>query len=653
MLVNNSNQNLSRQKKERIDKAIKDGGYYGKNGVWNSIIVFPGDPTIYRERVETIVVRDGKFVFVKRKPDGSYFLPGGSTEKSRSHIEQAESECNEEARIKIKNIKFTGLTYKASHSVPEWVKRDKFDIAWDGTYNEIFIAEYDGKYEGHIDSADLDKFIGSGQWYNVKDCIRFFTKEHRMALSNYLKNWKEQQSTTVKESYISNYFTNKKMLKDISNNVDIERSAVEVLISTLTKSYLKLSGKSNIRRERKSPNVSSIFHPVASIDFDDRCTITFAISFDDSETSPSAAYHTHEYGNVVTVYPNFFNTKKECQIFCILHEIGHVRLHHLEYKNRKCDIFGNDRYLDYRISKIRKGKVMYPESNADLYALLNGGKLYALQDISSNKNDEYKLSNDDISNRYNNLFKKYSKLAYEDSISRYDISCTAIYENIEDIGYLDNQSKDMLYTICYEYTIHNKIKDDERYKKLSEIYKKKQAYFNEIKDTLSQDERDDYQDDLNDIYMELLTLKSILYDNHFKSDEIDTAYGNNNLAKYVSKTKKLYNQELIDTLDSIAENLKNENAENSKKYLYLIESLTQAQRDKIPTKKFGIEETRSFPLDTPKRVRSAVTLFNKAPNKYKMELARKIMKAIDKFNIDITIGKDTELHRYIEKIRDE
>ena len=72
--------------KKRTEEAIKNHGFMGTNNRWNSIITFPGDDRLYRERVETIVVRNGKEVFVKRKPNGEYFLPGGSTEKKVSNI---------------------------------------------------------------------------------------------------------------------------------------------------------------------------------------------------------------------------------------------------------------------------------------------------------------------------------------------------------------------------------------------------------------------------------------------------------------------------------------------------------------------------------------------------------------------------------------
>lgn len=644
-----SDQNILRQKKERTIKAIKDGGYYGKNGVWNSIVTFPNDPKLYRERVETIVVRSNKEVYLKRKPDGTYFLPGGSTEKGKTHVEQAIAECQEEAKINVKNIKYSGVTYKAVHSVPEWVKKDKFDIEWQGTVNKVFIAEYDGKYTGHIDNVDMDKFIGSGKWYPIKECFGFLSKEHRDVLSAYIKEYKNKNSE-VTEGYVSNYFKNKKLLKNISKNPEIERGAVEELVSLVSKKYHKLSGTSRIRRIRKNPDPKEeLFFPVSNIDWSDKCTITVGLVFDDKESSPAAATSTGEFGDIVIVYPGFFKLNKEAQIFCILHEIGHIRLNHLRNRSILDSIFNTNR----RMEKMRKGSVAYTELNADLYAALSGGKMYALVDTMKDVDNsnisgdtDYKLHNLELSNRYSDLLNRYSLLK-EDSISRYDIACSVLYETIEDIEYLENDSKDMLYTIAYEYTIKNKFKDDPSYLKMESKYKDKQKDFKKKYDVLTESAKEDYMSDLTGLHIELSATKSLLYDSKcVPIKESCCSFGDNELASYVSEVKKMYNIELLDTMEDLADKLRNETGINSSKYLYLIESLTQAQRDKIPTHKFGIEDTRSYPLDTAKHVRSAVTLFNKAPDIYKPELAKKIFNAIKKFNVDIEIGKDTELYKY-------
>ena len=51
------------EKKKFLEEAIKNGGYYGDNGCWNSILVFDNDKNIYRGRVETLVIKDDKYMF--------------------------------------------------------------------------------------------------------------------------------------------------------------------------------------------------------------------------------------------------------------------------------------------------------------------------------------------------------------------------------------------------------------------------------------------------------------------------------------------------------------------------------------------------------------------------------------------------------------
>lgn len=180
------NKNISNEDKEILNKAIRDGGYYANNGTWNSIVKIPGDNHLYRGRVETIIVRDRKEVFIKLKPNGEYFLPGGSKEKDIPDIDQAVNECREEARINVRNIESTGLTYKTLKQPPYSMRNSV--LACDGYITDIYIAEYDSVYKGPIAKVDKDPFILSGKFYSTKKCLKLFNKEHREALLWYLKN---------------------------------------------------------------------------------------------------------------------------------------------------------------------------------------------------------------------------------------------------------------------------------------------------------------------------------------------------------------------------------------------------------------------------------------------------------------------------------
>lgn len=476
-----SDQLTRKQKREIQEKAIRDGGFYGSNGVWNAIITFPGDRNVYRERVETIIVRNGKEVFLKKKPNGDYWLPGGSTEKNLTHMEQAINECREEARINVRKIESTGLTYKEYHKTPEWAKKE-CNVEWNGTFTEIYIAEYDSMYKGKIDDVDKDPFILSGKFYPTSECFKIFRKEHREALLWYLKNYKVKEESTVTESYISNYFKNKKLLKKISNSPEITKNAIDQAITVLKKEYNEMSSKSKIQRERKSKDVENIFHPILSIDFPDGCTVTVAICFDDSSFTDGIAINTEEYGNIVVVYPKFFKTKKEDQIFTLLHEIGHVRLEHLTYRNISKNIFGKDNSTDLRIKQMTKGRCVYPEINADLYAILNGASMYAILNASikqdSDETYNYRFTNAELANRYTNVFKRYNSLRKYDedtkNVDSYDIACLALYEMVYENSKIEKQPhsvKNKLYNLFYELCIHNVIRDDDNVKETDWYYK--------------------------------------------------------------------------------------------------------------------------------------------------------------------------------------
>ena len=44
------------------------------------------------------------------------------------------------------------------------VKVAESEVEWNATYTEIYVAEYDSIYRGHIDKEDEDPFIRSGKF---------------------------------------------------------------------------------------------------------------------------------------------------------------------------------------------------------------------------------------------------------------------------------------------------------------------------------------------------------------------------------------------------------------------------------------------------------------------------------------------------------
>ena len=127
-----------------------------------------------------------------------YTIPGGSFERDVPNDKQAIAECQEEARLKIRNIQPTGITYKDIKPPPKWAI-NKQPINWNGNYTEVYVGVYDGKYTGHIDKVDEDKFMITGKFYKLDEVYRYLRKEHKDALKTIYPN-RFGTSYVVKES---------------------------------------------------------------------------------------------------------------------------------------------------------------------------------------------------------------------------------------------------------------------------------------------------------------------------------------------------------------------------------------------------------------------------------------------------------------------
>ena len=201
MLVNEEKLNM---KKKLLKPYLIDGGFYGNDNKWNALVSFPFDPNVYRDRVETIIIRDQKEVFVKRAVNGEYRLPGGSKDKDVSDIDQAMNECMEEARINVRNIKNSGYKYKEMkmNDLDTYVSNPK--LHWNAGITTIYVAEYDSLYTGRIEESDKDPFILSGRFYSIIECLGFFRKEHRDALTWYLQQIKNRNEFHFIKKYSDN-----------------------------------------------------------------------------------------------------------------------------------------------------------------------------------------------------------------------------------------------------------------------------------------------------------------------------------------------------------------------------------------------------------------------------------------------------------------
>lgn len=178
------------------EKAISQGGYYNTDGDWNCIITldeYPGK--VLRGRVETLILKDGK-VFMLLKDNGEYRIPGGGFDKGVLNIDQAFMETKEEAKMIIENIRYTGITYVRLYD-EVWV-HDERDIPYDGTYTEVYIANYKEDYHGYIRKGLSDmELTNKGKFYDISEVENILKPPHKQALMNILNK-------TVTESVIEN-----------------------------------------------------------------------------------------------------------------------------------------------------------------------------------------------------------------------------------------------------------------------------------------------------------------------------------------------------------------------------------------------------------------------------------------------------------------
>lgn len=162
-------------------------------GVYHPIVWYGEEP--YRPRVETLVIKDGRYVFlnmydtktaINNERFGNYELPGGSIDNDCDKITQAENEVNEEILVKVKNIYNTGIQYYETFSdgnVEEFKKESP--LSYRGFMSEVFAAEYAGKFDAkNVEDKDLDPEMQKGKFYAISLVADKLTEYHIAALLN-------------------------------------------------------------------------------------------------------------------------------------------------------------------------------------------------------------------------------------------------------------------------------------------------------------------------------------------------------------------------------------------------------------------------------------------------------------------------------------
>lgn len=152
-------------------------GYY-KDGVWNGLYMNKGK--IYRDRVECLII-DNNQVFLEFKSDGSYRLPGGSTELEVSDEEQVKNECKEEARIVIDTPRYIS-EYIETNIKPNYLK--EFDYS--GYRTKVYVSNFVSVYKDKIPEELQEKsMVKNGKFYDIDKVFFKLKPAHRDAIKEF------------------------------------------------------------------------------------------------------------------------------------------------------------------------------------------------------------------------------------------------------------------------------------------------------------------------------------------------------------------------------------------------------------------------------------------------------------------------------------
>jgi len=264
--------------------------------------------------------------------------------------------------------------------------------------------------------------ISLGQLKGLPDVCTKVNKEIKpkaqVSPDNYGTIFISMKESCFTESYIGNFFVNKILLHRLSKNPELNRKSIIKFIKQLKIKYEDSLKTEEVQNLMKKRDVGDYSVPEASLKFDDGMEITFNFCYDKKSLTPGAAFKSPEGKYYVLLYPLFFESELENQIFTVMHEVGHIRLGHCEHKNQP---FNPSSREDAMI----KGNAVYSEKNADLYAALNGAKIYTiLQDSLGSdysRKYDYRPTNAELSQRYTYVFKNLKKLGnYNESVSYQD-----------------------------------------------------------------------------------------------------------------------------------------------------------------------------------------------------------------------------------------
>lgn len=106
-----------------------------------------------------------------------YTVPGGKWDENELHENTAYREALEEARIKVKNLKYAAyyIEFGGSEEDKKYVSKKN---RWKGYFTEVYMADFDDDYHGKVDSMDKDWKIANGHFYDINEGGEYYNLLH-------------------------------------------------------------------------------------------------------------------------------------------------------------------------------------------------------------------------------------------------------------------------------------------------------------------------------------------------------------------------------------------------------------------------------------------------------------------------------------------
>lgn len=690
-------------------EAVEQGGFYDHHGIWNSILTLSEDPgRLYRGRVECLIINDNK-VFMSRKPNNGYRLPGGSFEIKNDNETQCYNECKEEARILVKNIKNTGIIYTKTYSHPvDWARN--LPVQWTGQYIEVYVADFDRYYNGTINFDDRDEdMYNNGEFYNIDDVYDILRDEHKKAIDKFVRNINEAEldssgiqsgigvtninidagnpnplNGVTNDMYdAAKAWSNKTQIPMILERNDLDELEREyIAFMSIPHYHKKISNQESIRIF----GFNNIIHykylknkllrkDETDVDVDD------IMNIDDSDSTSTI---TEEYVAIVNpkIKKKIAIIKEELQynynkinIYNMLNELSHERANFVEQS-----IINN--FVESTKKFIKESQTLLPYYTPK--------EMEELGVFNENIEDNfYKTSSNKDAQMWFELYSKTGKAGNE----WYNLVTEAYRNTVKNPS---NENKQRLLEFGWNPEIKMNSSTVQKVSKITEAKLGTRYNLEVIDITESLNDLDDYKEiayintnlnsyhiadyllesielehtsgrifvDYNDIYVAHITI----YSNRIVG--IGSNYNGSDLLfqmiewavkeKGVTECKcRVNDNRLINVLrscDFAATDMTGrialftyEDAPLNESTIYTIleDKLATKKRNKLKDSEFGIPELRKYPLNDEAHVKSAIKFFNYTEPKYEKELAKNINKKIDEYELsDISVGENNRFSKY-------